>query len=98
MKNKKVLLLALLLIAVMCMTLASCSRPQDYLEFTLLPDGTYEAIGKHFQGNPYGSMICFRSEGLLSAHSKWKDTPLPFRHKGKHILQIITRCGAETMK
>ena len=22
-----------------------------------LPDGTYEAIGKHFQGNPYGSMI-----------------------------------------
>ena len=45
MKNKKVLLLALLLIAVMCMTLASCSRPQDYLEFTLLPDGTYEVGG-----------------------------------------------------
>lgn len=22
-----------------------------------LPDGTYEAMGKHFQGNPYGSMI-----------------------------------------
>ena len=45
MKNKKILLLALLLIAVMCMTLASCSRPQDYLEFTQLPDGTYEVSG-----------------------------------------------------
>ena len=45
MKNKKILLLALLLIAVMCMTLASCSRPQDYLEFTQLPDGTYEVNG-----------------------------------------------------
>ena len=46
MKNKKILLLALLLIAVMCMTLASCDKPQDYLKFTLLPDGTYEVSGK----------------------------------------------------
>lgn len=29
-------------------------------------------------GNPYGSMICFRSEGLLSARSKWKGHPFAF--------------------
>ncbi len=29
-------------------------------------------------GNPYGSMIYFRSEGLLSARSKWKGHPFAF--------------------
>lgn len=40
-----------------------------------LPDGTYEAIGPHFQGNPYSL-----EKDILVAHgkdeAKWDDTPL----------------------
>lgn len=33
----------------------ACDRAKEWFEFEDLEDGTYEAIGKHFNGNPYGN-------------------------------------------
>lgn len=51
-------------------------------EFVKLPDGTYEAIGRHFNGNPYG----FHNYDTLVRHGIYKlDVPRTFEGIKKYL-------------